>query len=136
MSLRRHAGGYLLVGVIQWLVEYAVMVSLSAWLLPVEPANILGRVCGALLGYWLNGRFVFSGEGRALDRAAFVRFVIMWLALTGLNTAILDWIDDHHGLKVTWAGKPGVDVFTGLIGFWLSRNWVYGRPRRASGPST
>ena len=130
VSLKRHFGGYAVVGIVQWLVEYGIMVALSAWLMPVEPANIIGRICGAMLGFWLNGRFVFKGDGRSIDRASFLRFALMWVALTGLNTWILDWIDDHHGLRTTWATKPLVDILTGLIGFWLSRRWVYGRPDR------
>ena len=131
MSLRRHIGGYAVVGLVQWLVEYGLMVGLRAWLMPVEPANVIGRLCGALLGYWFNGRFTFKGQGRKVDRIAFLRFALMWVALTTVNTLILDWIEDHHGLRTTWAGKPAVDLFTGLIGFVLSRYWVYGRPHKA-----
>ena len=129
MSLKRHISGYAIVGIIQWLVEYALMVALSAWLMPVEPANVIGRVAGAMLGYWLNGRFTFAGPGRSLGRQALLRFVIMWFALTALNTAILDQIDDHYGLHNTWLAKPVVDLFTGLIGFLLSLHWVYHQPR-------
>ena len=125
MSLRRHVGGYAIVGLLQWLLEYALMVALSAWWMPVEPANVLGRIAGAVLGYWLNGRFTFAGPGRALSRTALVRFVLMWIALTILNTAILDAIDDRYGLRDTWAAKPLVDLATGLIGFVLSRHWIY-----------
>ena len=50
VSLKRHFGGYAVVGIVQWLVEYGIMVALSAWLMPVEPANIIGRICGAMLG--------------------------------------------------------------------------------------
>lgn len=38
MSLRRHLGGYAAVGLLQWLVEYAVMLALSQWVMPVAPA--------------------------------------------------------------------------------------------------
>lgn len=125
MSLKRHVGGYAIVGLLQWLVEYGLMVALSAWWMPVEPANVLGRIAGAVLGYWLNGRFTFAGPGRALSRTALFRFVLMWIALTILNTAILDAIDDRYGLRDTWAAKPLVDLATGLIGFVLSRHWIY-----------
>lgn len=125
MTLKRHIGGYAIVGLIQWLVEYGLMVGLSAWWMPVEPANVIGRIAGAVLGYWLNGRFTFAGEGRALSRVAALRFVLMWVALTVLNTAILHAIDDHYGLQSTWLAKPLVDLGTGLIGFALSRHWVY-----------
>ena len=125
MSLKRHLGGYAVVGIVQWVVEYALMVALSAWLMPVEPANIIGRFVGAVLGYWLNGRYTFAGPGRALSRAAGVRFVLMWIGLTALNTFALDQIDDRYGLQNTWLAKPLVDLLTGSVGFLLSRHWVY-----------
>ena len=51
MTLRRHLGGYALIGLAQWLLEYGLMLALSEWVMPVEPANVIGRVAGAMLGF-------------------------------------------------------------------------------------
>jgi len=125
MSLRRHLGGYAAIGLAQWLVEYGLMVALSQWVMPVEPANVIGRIAGAMLGFWLNGKWTFAGEDTHVGRHAAARFVAMWLGLTVLNTWIVAHLDDVLGLRMAQLLKPGADLLTGGIGFLLSRHWVY-----------
>ena len=60
MTLGRHARHYLLIGGVQWLVDWGVLVLLTRYGMQVESANVLGRVAGALLGYWLNGKLTFA----------------------------------------------------------------------------
>lgn len=130
MTFKRHLGGYATVGLAQWLVEYGLMVALSAWILPVEQANIIGRMAGASMGFWLNGRYTFKGDGRGLSHIALMRFLMMFVGLTVLNTLLVSLVHDYVGLRTTWAVKPGLDAITGFIGFWLSRHWVYQEKRR------
>ena len=125
MTLRRHLGGYAVVGLLQWLVEYAVMLALSQWLMPVEPANIIGRLCGAGLGFWLNGKWTFAGEGHGIGRRAATRFVIVWLFLTALNTLLVGVLEHYFGLPLAQLLKPIADVGCAVLGFVLSRHWVY-----------
>ena len=127
MSLRRHLGGYAAVGLLQWLVEYAAMLALSQWLMPVEPANVIGRICGAMLGFWLNGKWTFTGDGHRSGRQAALRFAVMWIALTVLNTSAVGLFDRYAGLHTAQLIKPVVDVLCAGIGFVLSRHWVYRR---------
>lgn len=128
MSLRRHIGGYTAIGLLQWLVEYGLMLALSEWVMPVAPANVIGRLCGAALGFWLNGKWTFAGDDTHVGRRAFMRFVLMWLALTVLNTWIVHAIDAHFGLRMAQLLKPLADICSGLLGFVLSRHWVYNKP--------
>jgi putative flippase GtrA len=125
MTLRRHAKRYTVVGVIQWLVDWGVMVGLSHLGLKVEPANICGRISGALLGYWLNGKVTFAGDDTAVGRTQLARFVAMWLCTTAVSTFAMANIDDWFGLKWAWLAKPAVELVLGMIGFVLSRHWVY-----------
>ena len=127
MSLGRHARHYLLIGILHWLVDWGVMVLLTHYGMQVEAGNVLGRVSGALLGYWLNGKLTFAGEDTALGRTQLTRFVLMWLGTTIVSTLALGSIDDVAGLKWAWLAKPGVEVVLGAIGFFLSRHWVYKR---------
>ena len=127
MSLGRHARHYLLIGIVQWLVDWAVMVLLTHYGMQVEAGNVLGRVSGALLGYWLNGKLTFAGEDTALGRTQLARFVLMWLGTTIISTWALGAIDDAVGLKWAWLAKPGVELALGAVGFFLSRHWVYKR---------
>ena len=125
MSLGRHARHYSIVGGIQWLLDWAVMVAFSHLGMPVEPANICGRIAGALLGYWLNGRFTFASDDTEVGRTQLRRFLLMWLCTTAVSTWALGHIDDWFGLKWAWLAKPGVELLLGAVGFVLSRHWVY-----------
>jgi len=125
MTLGRHARHYLLIGVLQWLVDWGVMVLLSHWGMLIEPANICGRIAGALLGYWLNGKLTFAGDDTAVGRTQLFRFVMMWLGTTAVSTWSMGAIDDVLGLKWAWLAKPAVEGFLGVVGFLLSRHWVY-----------
>ena len=125
MTLRRHAMSYAAIGLAQWLLEYGLMLALSEWVMPVEPANVIGRVAGAMLGFWLNGKWTFAGDDTHVGRHAAARFVAMWLALTVLNTWIVAAIDDRYGLGLAQLLKPGADLVSGGVGFLLSRHWVY-----------
>ena len=125
MSLGKHARGYLIVGLVQWLVDWAVLVLLSHWGMAIEPANVLGRVAGASLGYWLNGLITFKGEHTHVGRKQLVRFVLMWVGTTAVSTWSMGAIDDYLGLKWAWIAKPGVEAVLGATGFFLSRHWVY-----------
>ncbi len=127
LSLTRQGRHYLMIGGVQWLVDWGVMVSLSHLGMPVEPANIAGRISGAALGYWLNGKLTFAGNDTALGPTQLQRFLLMWLFTTAISTWAMGSIDDWFGLKWAWLAKPGVEAVLGLFGFVLSRHWVYKR---------
>ena len=50
MSLKRQGRHYLAIGIVQWLLDWGVMVGLSHLGLSVELANIAGRISGATSG--------------------------------------------------------------------------------------
>lgn len=127
VTLVRQGRHYLAIGVVQWLVDWGVMVGLSHYGLPVEPANVAGRVSGAILGFWLNGRITFAGDDTRIGRRQVGRFGVMWLLTTFASTWAMGAIDDAAGLKWAWMAKPGVELVLGGIGFVLSRHWVYRR---------
>ena len=127
MTLQRQAPRYLIVGTIQWLLDWGVMVLLSHFGLRIGLANIAGRVTGAMLGFWLNGKVTFTGDEHVLGRRQLLRFVVMWLALTLLSTVAIELIDDVLGRKWAWLAKPLVEACLGVLGFLGSRHWVYRR---------
>lgn len=127
MSLARQSRSYLIIGGVQWLLDWAVMVGLSHLGLPVRQANIVGRICGALLGFWMNGRFTFAGDGTTVGRVQLQRFLVMWVTTTLVSTWAIGQIDDYLGLKWAWLAKPLVEIALGLIGFVISRQWIYKR---------
>lgn len=127
MSLSRQGRHYLAIGVVQWLLDWAVMVALSHHGMAVEVANVAGRISGALLGFWLNGRITFAADDTAVGRRQLLRFVSMWLLTTAISTWSMGAINQLAGLKWAWLAKPAVEVALGGIGFVLSRHWVYRR---------
>jgi putative flippase GtrA len=124
MSLGRHAKHYFLIGMLQWLIDWGVMVALTHWI-PVEPANVGGRVAGALLGFWLNGRVTFAGEDTAVGHAQLRRYLVMWTSTTIASTWAMGAIDNGLGLQWARLGKPAVELVLGAVGFVLSRHWNY-----------
>jgi len=128
LSLGRQGSSYLVIGGLQWLLDWGVMVLLSHLGLRIGVANVIGRICGALLGFWLNGRITFAScDGDAPGRRQLLRFVVTWIALTLLSTVAIEAIDDILGRKWAWLAKPLVEVGLGVIGFFASRHWIYRR---------
>ena len=57
----------------------------------------------------------------------FQRFMAMWVCTTLLSTWALTQIDDVLGLRWVWLAKPAIEVALGVVGFVLSRYWIYKR---------
>ena len=128
MSLLRQGRAYLLVGALQWVLDCALTVGLSSGgLLPIEAANLGGRVAGALLGFWLNGRFTFATPEMRPGPRQFQRFLAMWLGTTALSTWLMSAAEQGMGLQGAWLAKPGIEIALAAVGFVLSRYWVYQR---------
>lgn len=127
MSLTRQGGHYLAIGIAQWLLDWGVMVGLSHFGLPVTVANVAGRVSGASLGFWANGRFTFASEQTAVGRRQLVRFIALWLCTTTVSTWAIGNIAHLLGLKWAWLAKPAVEATLACIGFFASRHWIYKR---------
>lgn len=125
MSLVRQGRSFVVVGALQWLLDWAVMVGVSHAGAPVEAANVAGRISGAMLGFWLNGRWTFAREDTRLGRRQLGRFVLMWCASTTLSTLAVGQVDDVFGLQWAWLAKPAIEATLGLLGFVLARHWVY-----------
>lgn len=125
MSWLREGRFFILIGVLQWLVDWGMMVALSHAGVPVAAANIAGRVSGALLGFWLNGRITFARDGQAPGWRQFARYVLLWCANTTISTLAVSAINAAFGLRGAWIGKPLVDGLLALGSFLASRHWVY-----------
>ena len=126
MSLLRQGSHYMAIGLLQYVVDWGVMVALSHFGVSVEIANVAGRVSGATLGFWLNGRFTFAGDdGHALGRKQLQRFVLLWLCTTALSTWAVGSVENAAGLRWAWVAKPVVELVLAAMSFLVSRHWVY-----------
>ena len=126
VSALRQGRHYLLIGILQWLLDWAVTVALSHGGLAIEPANVAGRVSGALLGFWLNGRVTFARDGNArLGWWRFAKFLLVWVPLTVVSTLAVTWVAISLGLAHAWLAKPLVEGVLAVVAFFLWRHVVY-----------
>lgn len=126
MSLTRQGYRFIVVGAAQLLLDWAVFVAATALGMAPAPANLLGRVCGALLGFWLNGRWTFAHEGRArLGWRRLLRFLLVWTVLTLVSTWLVAAIAGSLGLQYAWLAKPLVEGALAVVAFFLWRHVVY-----------
>lgn len=125
--MKRELAGYGLVGLAQLALDWACFVLLTAAGCPVVPANLAGRVAGACLGFWGNGRFTFAADGAAprLGPRRFGRYVVVWLVMAALGTLAVAGLDHLRGLHASWLGKPVVDGTLAVLGFLASKHWIY-----------
>lgn len=126
MRLIRQGGSFLIVGLAQLLLDWAVFVGVTALGMPVEPGNVVGRIAGMLLGFWLNGRFTFANaEKPKLGWTRFIRFLAVWLVLTILSTLLVGLAASHLGLAHAWLAKPLVEGVLAAASFLFMRHFVY-----------
>ena len=126
MSLVRQGLSYGVIGLGALLVDWVSFVALSMAGVATVPANLAGRVCGALLSFWANGSLTFSDDaGARLGRHRFLRFAATWVATSLLSTGAMLAIDRGASLQWAWIAKPVVDALLAGLAFLASRYWIY-----------
>ncbi|QDH71661.1 GtrA family protein [Marilutibacter alkalisoli] len=128
MVLMRQGFWFLLVGGALVVVDSLVTIALSRAGMSLEAANIIGRIAGALLGFWLNGKITFASGDRRLGPRQLIRFIIAWLLLTAVSTLLVTGIGHHFGLSSAWLAKPVVEACLAVVSFFTSRHWIYRQP--------
>lgn len=126
MTIIRQGVSFLAVGIGLIVVDWLVFVLLTAVGTTSVVANVAGRVTGAVLGFWLNGRVTFAqaGVGKVSVRR-FVRYALLWSLLTLVSTGLVALCAGHFGLRLAWLAKPLVEAGLALVSFMVSRHWVY-----------
>lgn len=125
-TLIRQGGSFLVVGLLQLLLDWLVFVAATAIGMPAGPGNIAGRVAGALLGFWLNGRVTFAQDGQTrLGWRRLCRFLAVWIPLTVLSTLAVSGVSNAMGLHLAWLAKPLVEGVLAVVAFFLWRHVVY-----------
>jgi len=119
----RQGGLYVLVGFAQLALDTGVFIGASALGVPVVASNVAGRVAGATLGFWLNGRLTFGKQ--RLDRGHALRFALSWVVVTVLSTVLVDAVHARLGLHRAWLAKPIVEGFLAVLSFLVSKHWIY-----------
>ena len=125
-TLLRQGGSFVLVGLLQLLLDLSLIVARTARGMAAAPANLAGRVAGALLGFWLNGRVTFAQAGGArLGWWRFAKFLLVWVPLTAISTLAVTWVAGTLGLAHAWLAKPLVEGALAVVAFFLWRHVVY-----------
>ncbi len=127
MSLIRQSRAFMIVGGLQLLLDWSVFVGLSALGVEAAPANLCGRVAGAMLGFWLNGRYTFASQqrGARLGWAQLRRFLAVWIVATVLSTWLIVLVEHHLGLRLAWLAKPLVEGGLATLTFLAGRYVIY-----------
>lgn len=126
MSLFRQGSQYIAIGLLQLLLDCVVFVAATALGMPAAPGNLLGRTSGAVLGFWLNGRYTFAAQGEQRHGwKRFARFLAFWLLLTLISTWLIAWVTQSLGLQYAWLAKPLVEIGLAGVSFLLLRHVVY-----------
>ena len=126
MSMLRQGGTFMLVGAFQLLLDWGVFVGATALGVEPAPANIAGRIVGAVLGFWLNGRLTFAQDGTArLGWRRFFRFLALWTLITAISTVLIVVIETRLGLQQAWLAKPLVEGMLAAVSFFLWKHLVY-----------
>lgn len=126
MNIARQGISFVLVGCCLIAADWSVFVALTALGMAAAPANILGRVVGALLGFSLNGWVTFGSLGAPrLGRHRFARFALLWVVLTTLSTVLVTALAGQLTLHGAWFAKFVVEAGMAVLSFFASRYWVY-----------
>lgn len=125
MSLLRQGRWYIVIGVAQWLLDWATLVGLSHAGLDVVVANVCGRMAGALLGFWLNGAITFARDDAGPRRRQALRYLVLWCGNTVLSTFGVTAVAAAFGVRSAWLAKPLVEGALAIGSFLVSRHWVY-----------
>lgn len=117
---------YALIGGMQLGVDWGCFVLLTWAGIGVIPANLGARATGALLGFWLNGKFTFASDGRPRLRMAHAsKFAASWAFMSLLSTGGVWAIERMAGMGGARLAKPVLDAALAGLGFVASKLWIY-----------
>jgi len=120
---------FLLVGVVQFILDLAVFCIIYFTLEQVVAANILGRLTGVAVGLYLHKKYTFKeGAANGNTHVQSAKFVFWWVATTLLTSSFLVWIErgqfDYHEV-VLISSKMIFEVVVVGISFFVYKYWVY-----------
>jgi putative flippase GtrA len=126
MKIFKEGASFGIAGLIQLGIDWLVFVTLTKFGVIAAAANMLGRVSGASVGFWLNGKWTFRDADRArLEHRHLGRYVVWWLTTALVSTAAVTAIAHFASVETSWAAKPFIDAFLAACSFFVSKYWIY-----------
>ncbi len=125
MSTLKEGARFIAVGIAQVLLDSGIYIALTSIGIATPPANLCGRISGAVIGFWLNGKITFAHHQQPQLGARFARYAVLWVVMTIISTTLLTMIARDAGLVHAWWSKPLLEGMLGILSFLVSRYWVY-----------
>lgn len=117
---------FVVTGGLQVAVDSGILVGLTSVGASIITANILGRMAGAGVGFFINGTTTFASQtGSRLSRDHLGRFVATWTVLTITSTVVLGLAQHHVTIGWIWILKPLLEMALALISFLAAKFWIY-----------
>lgn len=125
MPIIKEGVGYGMAGVAQLAIDWLIFVFLSHFGLFVVAGNLIARVAGACIGFWLNRNWTFRTKPYDSMNQHVARFAVWWLISTLVSTGIVQIANHLYGLQSAWMAKPAIDALLAGCGFLVSKFWIY-----------
>jgi putative flippase GtrA len=127
VSIAKQGLVFVLVGLLQLVLDSTIFILLDLATGMPGPANLVGRICGAFLGYFLNAKFTFANSNNAgkLSKAQLTRFLIVWILLTTVSTALVVLVHQQLDPNSSYLAKPLIESMLAFFSFFISRHWIY-----------
>jgi len=114
---------FVAVGALVFLLEIALFFVLVQFSVPPFVANVVSRGSIVFIAFWLQGRYTFQTSN--LDRAALMRYWLLWVVLTTLSTWSVNTIANLPHEYALMIGKPLTEMVAAMISFLVARRWVF-----------
>ena len=126
MRMLKQGVSFVAVGLLQLAIDWLVFFALTKAGCGTGVANVVGRITGASVGFWLNGSWTFSENiASRLHGTHLLKFMVLWSITMFVSTGVVAFVSSHAGLHVAWIVKPAVDLVLAACSFLVSKYWVY-----------
>lgn len=123
--MKMHLMKYLGIGAFQFVLDFLLFLFFQKLGIALVIANSVSRLTAATAGYYLNKKFTFS-VGHVTGHAMMLRYWFFWALMTVLSSLLIfSWAKLLDDLSSIGLGKFVVESFLCLLGFVVSKTWVY-----------
>ena len=113
---------YILIGIANTVLGYAIIVSLFYIGVLPEVSNFLGYACGLVLSYILNKKYCFENNDR--HSVAAPKYLISMSLCYALNMVVLLMMYRYLGLNVYFSQLCASSIYV-ISGYSINKAWVF-----------
>ena len=128
--LKLQLARYLGVGIFQFVLDLLLFLLFQKLGVALVVANTASRLSAAAAGYLLNRKYTFS-VAPAHGHSMLLRYWLFWGCMTALSSLLLlGWDALFAGRWSPGLGKFLVEAALAVLGFFISKLWVYRHAQR------